>query len=76
MKKLLLIISLTINILASEVLGKDIIEDYNEVTYVCKDNLVIAELKIENIVREIPVVWEQNSTVVKLECKDFQNWVK
>lgn len=76
MKKLLLLISIAINIFASEVLGKDVIEDYNEVTYVCKDDLVIAELKIENVIREIPVVWEQNNTVVKLECKDFQNWVK
>lgn len=76
MKKLLLLISIAINIFASEVLGKDVIEDYNEVTYVCKDDLVIAELKIENVIREIPVVWEQNNTVVKLECKDFQNWAK
>lgn len=76
MKKLLLVISVAINIFASEVLGKDVIEEYNEVTYVCKDDLVIAELKIENIIREIPVVWEQNNTVVKLACKDFQNWVK
>lgn len=76
MKKLLLVISVTINIFASEVLGKDVIEEYNEVTYVCKNDLVIAELKIENVIREIPVVWEQNNTIVKLVCRDFQNWVK
>lgn len=76
MKKLLLIISIGINIFASEILGKDVIEEYNEVTYICKDDLVIAKLKIENVIREMPVVWEQNNTIVKLECKDFQNWVK
>lgn len=76
MKKLLLVISVTINIFASEVLGKDVIEEYNEVTYVCKNDLVIAELKIENVIREIPVVWEQNNTIVKLVCRDFEEWVK
>lgn len=76
MKKLLLVISVAINIFASEVLGKDVIEEYNEVTYVCKDDLVIAELKIENVIREIPVVWEQDNNVVKLNCNDFEEWVK
>lgn len=76
MKKLLLLISLTVSIFAAEELGKDIIAEYGEVTYICKNNLVIAKLKMNNIAKEVPIVWEQNNTIVKLECKDFQNWVK
>lgn len=76
MKKLLLLISLTVSIFAAEELGKDIIAEYGEVTYICKNNLVIAKLKMNNIAKEVPVVWEQNNNVVKLECNDFENWLK
>lgn len=76
MKKLLLLISLTVSIFAAEELGKDIIAEYGEVTYICKNNLVIAKLKMNNIAKEVPVVWEQNNNVAKLECNDFENWLK
>lgn len=76
MKKLLLVISIAINIFASEILGKDVIEDYDDVTYVCEDDLVVAIINIDNNTKEIPVVWEQNNTIVKLSCNDFEEWVK
>ncbi len=76
MKKLLLIISLLTSIYANNELGKDVIEDYNDVTYVCKDDLVVAIINIDNNTKEIPVVWEQNNTIVKLSCNDFEEWVK
>lgn len=76
MKKLLLVISLLTSIYANNELGKDVIEDYDEVTYVCEDGLVIAELRVATITKEIPVVWEQNNTIVRLSCNDFEEWSK
>lgn len=76
MKKLLLLISLLTNIFANNELGKDVLEEYGDVTYICKDNLVIALINIDNRIKEVPVVWEQGNNVVKLNCDDFEEWVK
>ncbi len=48
MKKLLLLISLLTSIFANNELGKDVLEEYGDVTYICKDNLVIALINIDN----------------------------